>query len=172
MRTPATVLGRVAVGIEKYIEPVYRWLGYAGALVIMLATATLIYAAFARMAGNALDGKPEVEEYGLLLMVALAMGIEHFGHEKMTVDALARLLPKKVQGIIAPIIFALVTAILVIAVWQLIEYGMGLQESGEWTRSLNIVKYPFVYILAGGVFTLIPIYVARLLTSIDRLVKR
>lgn len=170
---PATVLGRVADGIDKYVEPVYRWMGYLAALVIMAVTVAMIYSVFGNLAGHPLDSSTDITEYGLLLMIALAAGIEHLGHEKMTVDAVSRTLPKRVQAFIAPIIFILVVVILIVAVWQLIRLGMYLQDKGWKTKgSLRMSQYPFTYVLAAGVATLIPIYFARALRAFDRLVKR
>ena len=106
-------------------------------------------------------------------MIALAIGIEHMGHEKMTVEVIVKLFPKKAQAILAPIMFALVIVILVVAIWQLIKLGIKIQDRGELTKDvLHLPKYPFVYLITFGVFTLVPIYLARFLASIDRLVKR
>ena len=170
---PATVLGRVAGGIEGFVRPIYRWVGWLGALVILGVTIAMIYSAIGRYVGHPLDGAVDIQRLGLVCMVAFAMGIEHMGHEKMTVDAVVRFLPKRVQDYIAPVIFLLVNAMLVIAVWQLTEMGIARQESGQVTRgTMHLPIWPFIFILVYGMLTLIPIYFARLLRSIDRLVKR
>jgi TRAP-type C4-dicarboxylate transport system permease small subunit len=170
---PSTILGKVANGIEGFIRPIYRWLGYLGALAIGLLVVAMIYSAIGRYVNHPLNGSTDIIEMGLLVMIALAMGIEHMGHEKMTVDAVSRLLPKKMQAVIAPVIFALVIVILVVAIWQLIKLGIKIQDRGELTKDvLHLPKYPFVYLITFGVFTLVPIYLARFLASIDRLVKR
>lgn len=170
---PATILGRVADGIERYVRPAYRWLGYLGAVAIALVVIAMVYSAIGRYVNHPLNGSGDIVEMGLLVMIALAMGIEHMGHEKMTVDAIVRLLPNKMQAILAPIIFTLVLIILVFAIIYLVKYGIKLQDRGTFTRgTLHLPKYPFVYIISGGMATLFPIYLARLLHSIDRLVKR
>lgn len=170
---PATVLGRVAKTIEDFIRPIYRVVGWGGALVIFGVIVAMIYSSVGRYVGHPLDGAVDIQRMGLLLMIALAMGIEHLGHEKMTVDAIVRLFPKRLQGVIAPIVFFLVLVMLAVAVWQLIELGIKKQESGEVTKgTMHLPKYPFVFILVYGFITLFPIYLARFLHSIDRLVKR
>lgn len=170
---PATVLGKVADGIEKFIRPIYRWLGYAGGLVIGLLVVAMTYSAIGRYVNHPLNGSTDIIEMGLLVMIALAMGIEHMGHEKMTVDAISRLLPKKMQAVLAPIIFLLVLVIMGFAIYYLIKLGLKLQDRGEVTKgTLHLPKYPFVYIISFGMITLVPIYLARFLHSIDRLVKR
>jgi TRAP-type C4-dicarboxylate transport system permease small subunit len=101
------------------------------------------------------------------------MGLEHMGHEKMTVDILVRRLPTRVQKIIAPIIYLIAIGILVIAVWQLVVWGMKVQDREQTTMgTLGLPIYPFAYLSAFGMFTLIPIYLVRLLASIDAAVRK
>lgn len=170
---PATILGEIADGIEKVVRPFYRVVGWLGALVIFGVLVAMVYSAIGRYVGHPLDGAVDIQRLGLVCMIAFAMGIEHLGHEKMTVDVVTKALPKKVQAYIAPVIFLLVNVILVIAIWRLIELGIDKQDRGQVTKgSMHLPIYPFVYILAYGFITMIPIYFARLLRSIDRLVTR
>lgn len=170
---PATVLGRAANGIERFLRPIYRWLGYVGALALVLLVIAMVYSAIGRYVNHPLNGSTDIIEMGLLVMIALAMGIEHMGHEKMTVDAISRLFPKKMQAVLAPIIFTLVLAAMGFAIYYMVKLGIKMQDRGEVTKgTLHLPKYPFVYLITFGMITLFPIYLARLLGSIDRLVKR
>jgi hypothetical protein len=82
-------------------------------------------------------------------------------------------LPKRVQAIIRPIIYFLGAAVLCLAVWQLIKWGIKIQARGETTPgTLKLPKYPFIYLAAFGVLTLVPIYVGRLLNALDKVVKK
>jgi TRAP-type C4-dicarboxylate transport system permease small subunit len=170
---PATWLGRTARWIEKAVRPVYKWLAYGAAVVVGLVVAAMVYSALGRYVKHPLDGSDDIMRMGFLLLIALGIGFEHLGHEKMTVDVLFKLLPKKMQAWISPIIFLLVLIMLGFAVYYLIEMAVGKIDPPERTGgTLALLKYPFVFIIAFGVTTLIPIYIARFLDSIDRLVKR
>jgi TRAP-type C4-dicarboxylate transport system permease small subunit len=169
---PATALGRIARGIERTVTPVYKAIGALGAAVMALVLGSMCYSAIAKQVGQPLDGYSDIVELGLLLMLTAGMGLEHLGHEKMTVEVISVRLPKKMQAVLAPIIFLLVVVVLAIAVWRLVDYGIAKQSYSETTAGLLLPKAPFVFLLAFGVFTLIPIYLSRLLASIDRLVKR
>ncbi len=170
---PATALGKVANGIEHFIRPIYKWMAWGGALVLSALTVTMIWSAIGRYLDRPLEGATDIIEMSLLLMLTFAAGFEHMGHEKMTVDVLYKVLPKKSQAVLAPIIFTLVVAILCIAVFYMVKLGVKMQGRGEVTKGiLHLPKYPFVFAISFGVFTLIPIYVSRVLHSIDRLVKR
>jgi TRAP-type C4-dicarboxylate transport system permease small subunit len=170
---PATVWGRAGQAITKFIEPIYRWLGYGGAAVLFALVVLMIYSALGRYIGYPLNGSGDIIQYSFLVMIALAIGIEHLDHEKMVVDAVVKLFPKKMQQVLEPVIHILVIAILILAVWQLIKHGIRLADRGEHTKgTLHLLKAPFAFIAAFGIFTLIPVMVARLLESVDRLVKR
>jgi TRAP-type C4-dicarboxylate transport system permease small subunit len=170
---PATVWGRAGQAITKFIEPIYRWLGWGGALVLFVLVVLMIYSALGRYIGHPLNGSGDLIQYSFLVMIALAIGTEHLGHEKMIVDAVVKLFPQKMQRVLAPIIQLLVIAILILAVWQLIKHGVRLADRGEHTKgTLHLLKAPFAFIAAFGIFTLIPVMVARFLESVDRLVKR
>jgi len=170
---PATFLGRAGQGIDRFIAPIYKWLGYLAAAVIFALVVAMCYSAFGRYLNHPLNGSGDIMQYGLLVMVALALGVEHMGREKIVVDAVVRLFPKKVQQVVEPIIHLLVVAILIIAIWQLIKHGITLYERHELTKgTLHLPKAPFCFIMAFGMFTLLPIVTARLLWAVDRLVKR
>jgi hypothetical protein len=69
-----------------------------------------------------------------------------------------------------PIIYLLSVAILSITVWQLVRWGVRIQSRGETTPgTLKLPKYPFAYVAAFGMLTLVPIYVSRLLRAVGEL---
>jgi TRAP-type C4-dicarboxylate transport system permease small subunit len=170
----ASGLARLADSINSFIEPVYRWLGYVGAAVLGFLVLAMVYSIVARRAFNApLEGSGDIITLSLLVFISLTLGIEHMGHEKMTVDVLARRLPERAQLIIAPIIYALCMVILAVAVWQLIRYGITMHGRGEHTRgTLKLPKAPFAFLITFGIFTLIPIYLSRFLAAVSAAVKR
>lgn len=170
---PATAVGRAGQAIVKFLEPIYRWLGYAGALVLFALVIAMIYSAIGRYISHPLTGAMDIIQYSFLVMIALAIGSEHLGREKMVVDAVVKLFPKKMQRGLEPVIHLLTVVILIIAVWVVIRHGVNLIERGEHTKGvLKLPKGPFAFIAAFGVFTLIPISVARFLEALDKLVKK
>ena len=169
---PASGLARFADSAEAVIRPFYTWLAYLGAAALGALILAIMYSIIGRQFGAALPGSQELIEQALVLMVFLAMGMEHMGHEKMTVDVLTRHLPRRVQKIVAPIIYALSVAILVIVVWQLVVWGKSVQDRGQTTMGvLALPIYPFAYLSAFGMTTLVPLWLIRLLRSIDEAVR-
>ena len=170
----ATGLGRFADSVEDLLRPIYTWVGYLGAVVLGGLVVAMMYSIIGRrFFGTPLPGSSDILELSLLVMTFTVMGIEHLGPEKMICDALIRLFPQRAQRVIAPIMFVLAIIMLSILCWQVIVWGIKLQSRGETTPgTLAIPKFPFAYLAAYGIFTLIPSYLILLLKSIDRLVKR
>jgi TRAP-type C4-dicarboxylate transport system permease small subunit len=171
---PATGLAKSANAIEAFIKPIYTWLAYVGAAVLACLVVAMVYSVFGRrFFGAPLPGSGDIIEMSLLILTFTVLGLEHMGHEKMTVDIVTSHLPKTLREIIQPIIYILVIGILCVAVWQMVAHGMRLQARNETTPgALHLPRAPFIYLGAFGIFTLIPIFFARLLKSLDRLVKR
>jgi TRAP-type C4-dicarboxylate transport system permease small subunit len=169
----ASGLARVADSFEALIRPFYRWVAYIGAAAMGLLVLTILYSVFARVFGSSLRGAQELTEQGLVVIVFTLMGFEHMGHEKMVVDVVVNHLPRRLQKMVAVIIYLLAIVILVVAVWQLALWGMKVQDRGQTTMgALSLPVYPFAYLACFGIATLVPIYLIRLLHAIDGLVKR
>ena len=170
---PSSGLARFASSVEAILTPFYTWLAYLGAAALGALILAVMYSIIGRQFGASLTGSQEIIEQALVLMVFLAMGLEHMGHEKMTVDVLTRHLPRRVQQIVAPIIYAIAVGILVIVVWQLVVWGKSVQDRGQTTMGvLALPIYPFAYLSAFGMATLVPLWLIRLLRSIDEAVRR
>lgn len=169
----ATALGRFAASFEAVLKPFYTGLAYIGAAVLGLLILAVVYSIIGRQLGAPLPGVREIIEQSLVVIVFTVMALEHMGHEKMAVDILVRHLPQRAQKIIAPIIYAIAVVILVIAVWELVAWGMRIQEQGRTTMgTLSLPIWPFAYLSAFGIATLIPIWFIRFLTSLDKAVRK
>ncbi len=165
---------RLARRLEAVYAPVYTYFGYIGAAVLGLLVLAMTYSVIGRrFFGAPLPGSADITEMSLLVMTATVLGAEHMGHEKMTVDVLVSRLPARARRVIGPIVYFIATAMLCVAVWQVVAWGVRVQARGETTPGiLELPKYPFVYLIALGVFTLVPIYLGRFLSSLGKAVER
>ena len=110
---PPSGLAKAADSIEAFIKPIYTWLTYIGAAVLGALVLTMIWSILGRRFFNApLKGATEITQLALAVMTFLVLGLEHMGHEKMTVDIVIKHFSKRAQAIIAPIIYILVIGIL------------------------------------------------------------
>ena len=170
---PLTGLARAAQAINRTIEPINRYIAYLGAGMLGLLVLMLMYSIIGRrLLGAPLRGSFELTELFLVAITFTVLAAECMGHEKMTVDIIANRFSRKIQDIIAPFIFALVLIILAVLTWQLIRQGIRLQGFHQTTRVIQIPIYPFLYLAAFGIITLIPVYLTRFLHALDKAVKR
>ena len=171
---PASGLAKAADSIEAFIKPVYKWLAYIGSAVLGALVLAMIWSIVGRRFFNApLKGSTELTQLGLVLITFLVIGFEHMGrHEKMTVDIVSKHLPQRMQAVVQPIIYLLGIAIFCILCWQLVVLAHTYQDAHQTTRNVPVPIYPFTYVAAFGIFTMIPIFVMRFLRSLDGLVKK
>ncbi len=164
-------LARFADSFEAILRKIYTPLAWVGAATLAALVVAMVWSVIGRKFFNSpLEGSGDIIEMSLLIMTATVFGLEHLGHEKMTVDLLTKRFSKKAQAIIAPIIYCLAIAILCVAVYEVWVWAGALMERGETTPGvLSLPKYPFAYLIGFGVLTLVPIYVVRLLRAIDKL---
>ena len=168
---PASGLVRFADSFEALLGKIYTPIAWVGAATLAALVVAMFYSVIARRFFNSpLEGSGDIIEMSLLIMTATVLGLEHLGHEKMTVDILINRFSKKAQAVIAPFIYACATAILCVAFYELMVYAGKLLERNETTPGvLELPKYPFAYLIAFGILTLVPIYVVRLLRSLGEL---
>jgi TRAP-type C4-dicarboxylate transport system permease small subunit len=169
---PASGLVRFADSFEAVLGKIYRPIGWVGAATLAFVVVMMVWSVIGRRFFNApLEGSADIQEMGLLVMTMMVLGVEHLGHEKMTVNLVTRRFSRPAKRIDNIVIYCLAIVILSVAVWQLLVWAGALFERGETTPGvLALPKYIFAYISAFGMFTLIPIYVARLLRAIGGVV--
>ncbi len=57
-------------------------------------------------------------------------------------------LPQRAQAVIDSIIFLLGLGFFIVIIWRLYMFGHSIQTSGEYTATIRIPHYPFVYGIA------------------------
>lgn len=169
---PSSGLALFADSFEAVLEKIYRPIGWVGAGTLAFVVVMMVWSVIGRRFFNSpLEGSGDIQEMGLLVMTMTALGVEHLGHEKMTVNLLTRRFSRAGKRIVNIVIYCCAIAILSVAVWQLLLWAGKLLERGETTPGvLELPKYPFAYLCAFGIATLVPIYVARLLRAIGGVV--
>ena len=96
---PASGLTKFADSIEAFIKPIYTWLAYIGAAVLAGLVLAMVWSIVGRRFLNApLKGSTEITQLALAVMTFLVLGLEHMGHEKMTVDLVIKHFSKRAAG--------------------------------------------------------------------------
>ena len=96
---PASGLVRFADSFEALLRKIYTPISWVGAATLAALVVAMFYSVIARRFFNSpLEGSGDIIEMSLLIMTATVLGLEHLGHEKMTVDILIKRFSKKAQA--------------------------------------------------------------------------
>lgn len=100
-------------------------------------------------------GTAEVVGWLAALTAAFSLGFtqRHKGH--VEVDLLVNNFPPKIRAVIESIITLFSTVFFIFIAYQLITFGLDLQQNGRVSETLVLVYYPFVLSIALGFLGLI-----------------
>lgn len=131
---------------EKFVTGCSKWLDW----IAGLALALMVILVVADICGNKFFKTPVpggIELVSLLSVVALSFAIAEtqLAHGHIEVEMLVTRLPKKVQKVIAAIVYVLSIMLFVVLCIRSFRYGSALQSSGEVSMTMQLPYYPFVW---------------------------
>jgi TRAP-type C4-dicarboxylate transport system permease small subunit len=146
-----TALGKY----ELWVKKISRWSGYGA--VAMLLLIPLI--TFLDIVGSKFFNFPfpgSVELTGLLqtMLLPLAAALTLICGQHIKVDVFTDRLSTKTKLVLDSIISLLLCMFSVVLIWQIILFGMSNIESGEYSNTLNLPLYPFIFIMALAIVPL------------------
>jgi TRAP-type C4-dicarboxylate transport system permease small subunit len=106
----------------------------------------------------------------LVIGLALANCAVHKGH--IAIDYFIMKFPVKIQASIDVLMGLISVLFLLIAAWQIGEYGYSIFTSGRKSPSVMISYYPFVYIVGIGVFFFALVVLMQTLESMRKVIKK
>lgn len=106
----------------------------------------------------------------LVIGLALANCAVHNGH--ISIDYFIRKFPDKVQLSIDVLMGLLSFLFLLIATWQIGEYGYTIYATGRKSPSVMISYYPFVYAVALGVFIFALVVFVQTLGKLRKVIRK
>jgi TRAP-type transport system small permease protein len=160
---------KVASAVQKYVEPVTKFLDKIGIVAFILLFSMLIYSVIARKLGYPLKGVIELSEFGMALVIFSFMAANYFHADQMTMDTFVEKLPPKGRTIIGALVHLVNFVILGLLTWQLFKYGMTVQGMGQTSVNLRIPLYPFIYFAAICSVALTLVYIAHFLNSLVKI---
>lgn len=119
----------------------------AVAAIMCVTTANVIM----RLLGTSLKGSVEIVQYLNALGIGLGLAFCGFHGGHIAVTFLTDKFAPKVQQFIGVIVELLVAGFLGVTTWQLVLYGLGMQQQGEIALTLGFPVYPVVYLVTAGV---------------------
>ena len=146
-----------------------QWVGLAALLLIVVLTCVDVVGA--KVFRAPVFGALDVVILAQLIAVSFAVAIALIMGRHVSVEFFIMLLPKRLRSSIECIVNFLGLGLFIVIVWQLFEYGYGMQVGGEESMTARIPLAPFAYAAAVGIIPVCLIYLQKLLTSIIKMVK-
>ena len=143
---------------EKFVTRVTGWGNYVAAFALVIMVVIVV----ADIIGNKFFKTPvpggiELVSFFSVAAISFAIALTQMAHGHIEVEMLVEKLPKKVQKVIATIVYFLSIILFIVLSVRSFKYGATLQSSGEVSMTLAIPYYPFVW--AMGVASILVILV-------------
>ena len=167
------MLEKAAEYMRKVVFPVSRILGDVSMIPIVFMTLLIVVDVLSRRFFNApIKGSRDMTElaFSISVFLSLAWCAVKGGH--VDLDVLVMRFPKGLRLRVEVVILLLTTAMLGVLSWQLIVYGVRLQNMNQETAVLSIPVYPFLYLAALGSIFLTLVYLINFISSLGNAVRR
>lgn len=159
-------------GLQTFRHVIFKgaqaldWLSAAAIVGMMALTCADVTM---RLFRRPITGTYEVVTF--LGALAVAFALAHTSVEKghVAVDLLVRLLPKRIQGVVAVIITLLSLALFALITWQTVRYGLSSQRAGEVSLTLQFPLYPIIYGVAFGTGAVCLTCLADLVDALEKI---
>ncbi len=161
---PVSNMESLSVFVRR-VNRVLGWLAIAGLCAMVLLTCANILLRL-RWINRPLSGTTEI--MGLLgaCVTALMLSATQRRKENIAVDVLINHFSGIVRRWLRVFNAAICFAFFAIAGWQLTQGAMKLRDAGQVTETLGIADYPFVLVVAFGVFALAMGLLAELIEAV------
>jgi TRAP-type C4-dicarboxylate transport system permease small subunit len=161
--------------IDKAVDTFNKSVGFAvkvvnilGVISIGLMVLMLLVGVVGRKFNMPLKGDVELSQVGLLLLTFFFVSATYFKDDKMVMDSLTMLFPKKIKNINDTVIFLLDFVILGVLAWQLFVQAMMSNAMHRVTPVLQIPFHYFLYIAAICASLLTLVYVMHFLNTLRK----
>jgi TRAP-type C4-dicarboxylate transport system permease small subunit len=114
-------------------------------------------------------GSTEIISLFQLVFIALTVAMTHLMRQHISVGILVDRLPKKVQAAISIIVSLFIAGLFIILVWQVLRVGLNFQAKGQYSITIRLPIYIFVYLAAVAFIFPCLAYLLDMFKSINEL---
>ena len=163
---------KITRGLQKIVYPASSAVSIIGMITLILMVLLTIAEVIARRFFNEpITGALSLSSLGLVIFVFLTLAYCAVKGGHVELGILTSAFPKRVQAVIASIMYILTAGILGVAGWQLWVQAMKVQNAGQTSGPLEIVIYPFLYIASLGTLLVALVYLIFCLNSLSEVRK-
>jgi TRAP-type C4-dicarboxylate transport system permease small subunit len=124
----------------------FEWIGLAALLVMMALTCIDVIGA--KVFKTPVLGALDIVQLSQIVAIAFANSMTLIIGQHIKVESFFKLLPRRAQAVINPIVLLIVLLFFIVIIWQVCVLGYGFQTSGEYSMTAYIPYYPFAYAIA------------------------
>jgi TRAP-type C4-dicarboxylate transport system permease small subunit len=95
-----------------------------------------------------IPGGVEITELGMMVLIFAGLPLVSHADEHVTMDFIDKWLPARPLAVLERLVNALCTAAMLFLGWQLWLKADKIAVAGDYTNTLQVVYYPFVYFMA------------------------
>ncbi|MBC7347484.1 MAG: TRAP transporter small permease [Clostridia bacterium] len=125
-----------------------------------------------RLFGHPIEGTYEFVGFFAAAAIGLALAYCAVQQGHIAVTFLVDKLAPKHQAVIDLIIGLLALAFLVLAFWETVAYGTTMVISGEVALTTQVPFYPFIYLIAFGLFAFALVILVGLLKPLKKVIEK
>jgi TRAP-type transport system small permease protein len=171
------MLDRIIYWAERVTFPLNKWLSYLAMVVVfimmLLTVADVIGRKFVGIipGSQPVPGAYELTEFMLVVTVFAAIGYAQFHDEHISINVLTSRFPKRVQDILDTVIYLISLVLSCLVTYRSVVYAQRIIEQGDVSGVLQIPLYPFVFVVAAGMFMFSLALLVNVIKSLAKAVK-
>ena len=145
----------------------FEWIGLVGLLTMMVVTCVDVVGS--KIFRWPLPGSIDIVQLAQIVAIAFAASMVLILGRHIRVEFFVRLLPRRLGAVINSVILFLGLGLFMLILWRMSVFGYLKQTSGDYSSTIHIPYYLFVY---GIALAIIPVCVVYLLEFLKSLKKR
>jgi len=159
--------------IEKALHPIIRFINGAGTVFLgMIVLMTVADVLFRLFLNRPIRGTLEITEFLMVIVVFFAMSYTAMLRGHIVIQILASRLPERPRAILDSIADLISIGFCCLIIWQGIAQAEMTRLRNDISGVTSIPIFPFYYILVFGVALMCLVFLANLLDSLARWVKK
>ena len=159
--------------LEKVLHPIIRVVNGAGTVVLGLMVLLTVADVLLRLVlDRPIRGALEIVEFLMVMVVFFAMAYTGLLKGHIVIQVLPSRLPERLRAILDSIADLISIGFGCLVIWQGIAQAHITQLRNDISGVLSIPVFPFYYVLVLGVALLVLVFLANLLDSVGRWVKK
>lgn len=155
---------------NRLISGWFEWIGVAALLMIMFITCIDVIGA--KLFRTPIPGAIDIVMLSQVVAISFATAFALILGRHVCVEFFTVMLPKRAGSVIDGIVSLLGLALFIIIVWRLWVYGYSFQMGGEESATVRIPLSPFAYGAALAGVPVCLVFLWRLFSAIERMVKK